>query len=257
LRWNRILAAFFLIVWIAMMPFILFPDLEQIGQINALIISILSFPLFAFYAARYDEKSVIPFNYLPNAYSLARRSLKLDGGVLFIGRLFVIGFMALLIWAAILLGFLNAGGIANDVAIYAYYSLVLGVALIALSSWGRRELPLEGKKVERSLLDLKLSSTFHILKTWLSASKVMLISHMSLATKELRAFRVSRNQRTESVHVDEITMSEVLAERNELLRSIEELRSRLDVIQQINDQKLEEIRKLLARIEEKLGHQTD
>lgn len=85
--------------------------------------------------------------------------------------------------AAILLGFLNAGDVANDIAIYAYYSLVLGVALIALSSWGRREMPLDGNKVERCSLDLYLSSSYRFLKTRLNSFKAMLRYRMSLAAK--------------------------------------------------------------------------
>jgi hypothetical protein len=149
---------------------ILFPNAAPISEIDAFILAIASFPLFAFYASRYDEKVIIPLNYIPNVYSHARVSLEYDGAVLFIGRLFVIGFMALLIYAAILLGFLKAEGAANDIAIYAYYSLVSGIVLIALSSWGRREVHLDGKKVERSTLDLEFSTAYHILKTKLHAS---------------------------------------------------------------------------------------
>lgn len=166
-----------------MMPCILSPDEGLISQTNAFIASIASFPLFVFYAARYDEETVIPLNYLPYAYSYARRSVVYDGPVLFIGRLFVLCFMALLMCAAILLGFLNAGDVANDIAIYAYYSLVLGVALIALSSWGRREMPLDGNKVERCSLDLYLSSSYRFLKTRLNSFKAMLRYRMSLAAK--------------------------------------------------------------------------
>ena len=150
------------------MPCILSPD-APISQVDAFVISIASFPLFAFYAARYAEETVIPLNYLPYAYSHARRSLELDGEVLFIGRVFIISFMALLMWAAVLLGFLDAEATANIVAIYAYYSLVLGVALIALSSWGRREIILNGKKVERGSLDLYLLSSYRFLKRRLTS----------------------------------------------------------------------------------------
>jgi len=257
LRWNCLLAALFFMIWIAMMPFIIFPNLGPITQGNAFALSIASFPLFAFYASRYDEKVIIPLNYLPDVYSHARRSLEFDGTVLFIGRLFVLGFMALLMCAAILLGFLNAGDVANDIAIYAYYSLVLGVALIALSSWRRRDILLDGKKVERSSLDLGLSSSYHFLETRLNSFKAMLSYHMSLAAKQPKSFHVASSHTAESVPVEKDTMSEILAMRHELLSSIEELRNRLDAMQHISDEQLKEIRKRLVRIEEKLGHQTD
>jgi len=158
LRWNSILAAFFLVVWIAAIPCILFSDDEPIIQVNAFIVSLASFPLFVFYVARYDEETVIPLNY-------AKHYVELDGIVLFIGRLLVLGFIVLLMWGAILLGLINAGDAANDIAIYAYCSLVLGVALIALSSWGRREMILNGMKIERGSLDIYLSSSYRFLRT--------------------------------------------------------------------------------------------
>jgi len=212
---------------------IFFPDAAPISQVNAFVLSIASFPLFAFYASRYDEKEIIPINYLPNAYSHARGSLESDGGVLFIGRLFVLGFMALLIYAAILLGPLNAGDMANDIAIYAYYSLVMGVALIALSSWGRREISMDGKKVERSSLDLGLSSSYRFLKARLNAI----------------------NGRRSYIVPIKSSMNEL--EMRQLLNSVERLQSRLDAMQQTYDRQLEEIRKRLRQIEEKLDLQTE
>jgi len=227
-----------------MIPCILFPYVAPISQVNAFVISAISFPLFAFYASRYDEKEIIPLYYLLNVYSQAKNSLKFDGTFLFIGRLFVLGFMALLMYAAILLGLLNAGDMANDIAIYAYYSLVLGVTLIALSSWGRREVSVNGKKVERSFLDSRLSSAYHFLKTIPSAIKAI-----------SRSSHLTHNQTTESIFMGKDTTSEILT-RHELLSLMEEVRSRLDAMQ-ISNQQLEEIKKRLARIEEKPDIQAD
>lgn len=229
-----------------MIPCILSPDEVLISQTNAFIISITSFPLFAFYLTRYDEKTVVPINYLPYAYSHARRSVELDGVVLFIGRFFVLGFMALLMWAAILLGLFNAGDLANQIAIYAYYSLVLGVALIVLSSWGRREVPQGGKKVERSLIDLGLLSVYRSLETRLTTFKSI-----------LRSLYATRSQTASSISLDKDAMSEIQVVRHEFLSSLEEILNRLEAMQQISDQQLDEIRKRLARIEEKLEHKTD
>jgi len=226
LKWNLTIAIFFLAAWLFSVIFIIFPDFSPVPSISAFVVSLICFPLFAFYAARYDESSVIPFCYIPRIFSFAKSSLRSDGPTLFAGRISVICFMFLLIWAAVLLAFLNAEAAANDVAIYAYYFLVLGVFLIALSNMGRKEVSVGGEVVERCSIDLRLASAY-------SSLRALLIKALFRHVKEEAA--------------------EVRLETQEVLKSIEEIRAMLDKMSRLYDYKLEEIRKRLDRIEEKLN----
>jgi hypothetical protein len=133
--------------------------------------------------------------------------------------------MFLLIWAAILLAFLNAEAAANDVAIYAYYFLVLGVSLIALSNMGRKEVSIGGEAVERCSLDLRLVSAYSSIRALLIKAR---FRHVRKAAEGKRL------------------------ETQDVLKSIEEIRAMLDKMSRLYDYKLEEIRKRLDRIEEKL-----
>jgi hypothetical protein len=134
--------------------------------------------------------------------------------------------MFLLIWAAILLAFLNAEVAANDVAIYAYYFLVLGVTLIALSNMGRKEISVDGEVVERCSMDLRLASAYSSIRALLIKAR----------------FRHVKEEAAEGKRLD----------TQDVLKSIEEIRAMLDKMSRLYDYKLEEIRKRLDRIEEKL-----
>ncbi|MGQ9514769.1 MAG: hypothetical protein ACUVTL_06945 [Thermoproteota archaeon] len=226
LKWNLAIAIFFLSIWASMIFFILSPNVSPIPIGTAFVISLFSFPIFALYASRYDESAVIPFCYIPKLLVFAKSSLRSDGPVLFVGKLSVLGFMFLLIWAAFLLAFYNAEASANDVAIYAYYLLILGVSLIALSNFRRKEISMHGEVVERSALDLRLESAYSSLRS--------LFKHMTKREKE------------EVYEVKEMTIQEIT-------RSIEELRAMLENMSRVYDRRLKEIMKRLERIEEKLN----